>query len=441
MNQIRKMSGFIHYVNNYRYLVEFRKNQWLKTPELERIQEKKLRAIISHAYHNVPFYHKLFDSVGVKPEDIKTVDDLSRIPIITKSQVQRAENEIIAKGFNPNEGRSQKDHTSGSSGKPLTIVYDNRYLILLRMAQERTLRENGCRLFRDSIASIKARCGSQNESKSLLQYTGLKKRYCISLYEDILNQIRLLKRIKPDILMGYPSSIKLLAMALQEQDLKEISPRSIFTFAELLDTDTRNTINAIFGVDMIDHYGSMEGGWIAWECKEHSGYHMNIDTLVIEFIKDNERVAAGERGEIVITNLNLYAMPFIRYKLGDVGVPTEEKCPCGRGLPLMDMIEGRANDFVRVPNGRIFSPIVVFESIRSVGMISHFRIIQEKEDRFTIELVKGKDFSVDTISQIEARFKQVLGEDIQIETKIVDEITREESGKLQSVVSRVKAFD
>jgi len=441
MNQIRKMSGFIRYVNNYRYLVEFRKNQWLKTPELEKIQEKKLRAIISHAYHNVPFYHKLFDSVGVKPEDIKTVDDLSRIPIITKSQVQRAENDIIAKGFNLNEGRSQKDCTSGSTGKPLTIVYDNRYLRLLRMAHERTLLENGCRLFRDSIASITPRCDSQDESKSLLQYIGLRKRYCISLYEVILNQIRLLKRIKPDILMGYPSSIKLLAMALQEQDLKEISPRSIFTFAELLDTDTRNSINAIFGVDMIDHYGSMEGGWMAWECKEHSGYHQNIDTLVIEFIKDNERVAAGERGEIVLTNLNLYAMPFIRYKLGDVGVPTEEKCPCGRGLPLMKVIEGRSDDFVKLPGGRIISPRVFTNLMHSFSGITSFKIIQEKEDYFTVELVKGKDFSVDTISQIEARFKQVLGEDIQIETKIVDEITREESGKLQSVVSRVKAFD
>jgi len=241
--------------------------------------------------------------------------------------------------------------------------------------------------------------------------------------------------------MGYPSSIKLLGLALQEQDIKEISPRSIFTFAELLDTGTRNSINSVFGVDMIDHYGSLEGGWMAWECKEHSGYHQNIDSLVIEFIKDNESVTAGERGEIVITNLQLYGMPFIRYKLGDVGVPKEEKCPCGRGLPLMDMIEGRANDFVRVASGRIFSPIAVFDLVDSFGMISHFRIIQEKEDRFTIELVKGKDFSVDSISQIEARFKEVLGEDIQIETKIVDEIMRGESGKLQSVVSRVNAFD
>ena len=97
MDQIRKMSGFIRYVINYRYLVEYRKNQWLKTPELERIQEKKLRAIISHAYHNVPFYHKLFDSVGVKTDDIKTVDDLSRIPIITKSQIWRAGNDIITR--------------------------------------------------------------------------------------------------------------------------------------------------------------------------------------------------------------------------------------------------------------------------------------------------------------------------------------------------------
>ena len=438
MNQIGRMSGFIRYVNDYRYLVEFRKNQWLKTPELERIQEKKLRAIISHAYHNVPFYHKLFDSVGVKPDDIKTVDDLSMIPIITKSQVRHAGNDIIAKGINLN--KCEKDRTSGSTGEPLTIVFDKKYIELYRMVHGRTLLENGCRLFRDSIASITARCHSQDESKSLLQYIGLRKRYCISVYEDTSNQIRLLKKIKPDVLMGYPSSIKLLAMAVQEKDIKEIHPRLVFSAAELLDTDTRKLINSIFGVDMIDYYGSMEGsGMMAWECREHSGYHMNIDSVVMEFIKDGERVAAGERGEIVLTNLHSYAMPFIRYKIGDIGIPSDEECPCGRGLPLIEGIEGRMHDLIKLSGGRVLSPYKITSILVFIPGIAQFRLIQESEDEFLLHLVKGKEFCQETIEKVGGGLKNILGAGVHLEIQILDEIPIDPSGKIRSIISKVKS--
>ena len=429
------INDVIRYVRLAKNIRVLRRNAWLKRSELERIQQKKLRAIIKHAYQNVPFYHKLFDSVGVKPDDIKTVDDLSKIPIITKSQVQRAGNEIIAEGIDIN--KCEKHHTSGSTGVPLTIVYYKDDLALLDMVQERTYIENG-RRFRDSIARISTR--HQTQDKSLLKYLGLRKINYLSVFDNISDQIRLLKRIKPDILNGYPSSIKLLAMAVREKEIKGIEPRLIFSFAELLDTETRNLINSVFGVTMFDYYGSMEAGVMAWECKEHSGYHMNIDSLVMEFIKDGERVAAGERGEIVITSLNLHAMPFIRYRIGDIGISKGEKCPCGRGLPLMDMIEGRTGDFVKVLGGRIFSPMT-FYFLRNFSEIAQYQIIQEKEDRITIKVVKGPGFSENTLHRAEAELKNILGDNVQIEPKIVKEIPKEKSGKLRYVVSKINVFD
>jgi phenylacetate-CoA ligase len=307
----------------------------------------------------------------------------------------------------------------------------------LNLVRERTLLENG-RRFKDCIARVSARV-HQGKSKSLLQKMGLMKQEYVSVHESTTDQIRLLKKIKPDIINGYPSSIKLLAMALQEHDLQEICPRLIFTFAELLDTDSRNLINSVFCTDIFDYYSSMEAGVMAWECKEHSGYHMNIDSVVMEFVdENNERVDAGEKGEIIITNLNSKGMPFIRYKIGDKGSFIGDGCPCGRGLPLMDMIEGRSDDFVRSCNGFLLSPLVITDFMRQFsGSISDFRMIQEKEDVVKIELVERKNISDDIIFQIKEKFKEMLGEEMCIEPKIVKEIASEKSGKRRAVISKI----
>jgi phenylacetate-CoA ligase len=432
IGEIEKRKMFLRYPY---YLLELRKNQWLKTPDIEEIQKKKLRALIKHAYSNVPYYHNLFDAANIKPDDIKTVEDLSKIPITTKSQVQCAGCEIMVEDIDMN--KCEKHRTSGSTGKPLTIVSYKEDRAFSKMVNARTFFENGRRL-RDRTAYITWQGHSPNKCKSLLQYMGVMKSDSVSIYNDLSDQIELLKKIAPDILVGYPSSIKLLAMAVQEKEIKEIDPRLVFSSSELLDTETRNFINAVFGVNVFDCYASEEGSYMAWECKEHSGYHINMDTVVLEFIKDNERVAAGERGEIVLTNLHLYAMPFIRYKLGDVGVPSEEKCPCGRGLPLMDKIEGRADDFIVLPSGKIISPRNINLLEYADGIMS-YKIIQEKRDKITVQLVKAKDFSQNTITEVKEIIKRgLLGEEINVEVEIVDEIPKDPSGKIRSVISKVQ---
>jgi phenylacetate-CoA ligase len=118
----------------------------------------------------------------------------------------------------------------------------------------------------------------------------------------------------------------------------------------------------------------------------------------------------------------------------------EEQCPCGRGLPLMKLIEGRTGDFVKVPDGRVFPPSIIALTMRSIPGIAHFRMTQHKEDKFTVELVEGKDFTEETIYQIITEFKKVLGDNIYVEPKIVKEIAKDKSGKLRSVTSKVKVF-
>jgi phenylacetate-CoA ligase len=404
---------------------------------LEAVQEKKLKAILNHAYRNVPYYHRLFDSVGVRPEDIKNYSDLSKIPITTKSQLKNAKKEIIARNIDLN--KCVKCKTSGSTGIPLTLPFSKEDAMYAKASYERVRIENGFRLFRDVLLNVGSPY-SIPKGKKWYQHLRIHRSEGLNVFESLDAQINILKKVKPDAIWGYPSTIKLLAKAVQEKDVKKISPKLIFTASEVLDPETRDFINSIFNVDLFDVYGAYETGCMAWECDEHAGYHMSMDTVLMEFINEKgEHVNTGERGKVVVTNLYSYAMPIIRYEIGDFAIPTDEECSCGRGGYLMKTIEGRCDDFLVLPSGKIISPrnINLFEYVNG---ITSYKIIQEKRDKFTVLLVKAKDFSQETITEVKEIIKMgCLGEceDINIEVEIVDEIPRDPSGKIRAVISKV----
>lgn len=426
----------INYIKYLRILRTLRNNVWLKTSELETLQKRKLKTILDHAYRNVPFYHRIFDSVGVKPEDIKNYDDLSKIPITTKSQLKNAKKEIIARNVDLNNCVECK--TTGSTGNPLTLLFSKEDTPYAGASYDRVRIENGFRLFRDVLLII----GSPYvipKGKKWYQYLGILRREGLNVYEPLNTQIQICKKVKADAMWGYPSAIKILLKRVQENDIKEISPRSIFTASEVLNPETRNFINSVFNVDLFDVYGAWETGCMGWECSEHAGYHMSMDTVLMEFVDENgELVNAGEKGKVVVTNLHSFAMPIIRYEIGDFAIPTDEECSCGRGGYLIKVIEGRCDDYIKLLGDRIISPPVLWSMMKSVSGVSEFQVVQEKEDEITVYVVKIDGFEDSMIFEgIDTEFKKILGGGIFIKPKIVKEITREKSGKLRSIISRM----
>jgi len=415
------------------YLHKVMKQQWLKTSELEEIQRKMLRGIIKHAYENVPFYHSKFDSVGVKPDDIKTVEDLSKIPITTKQELRdNFSSGIIAKGVNINKCDVSK--TSGSTGIPLTVYYsekDDDYEKAIALRPNLSCGQK----IRDKWAVITS--PDHIAFKKWFQKFRVFAPEYVSLFAGVNEQISILENFQPDVLDGYPSSIYLLAKGIKEMGNDKIHPKIIFTTAELLTDDMRKYVESVFGVKVYDQFGCVELARTAWECPEHCGYHIDMDAVVMEFLRDGEAVTPGERGEIVYTGLYQHAMPFIRYAVGDIGIPSDEKCPCGRGLPMMKLVEGRTDAFVQVPDGRVFSPIIWTILLRPFLEISQFKVIQEKKNLIKVQIVKGKGFMEKTIDRVKRDIKNVLGEDMHIEVEFVDEIPRE-AGKVRSVVSKIK---
>ena len=409
-----------------------RKNTWLSSSELEKNQLKKLRHILKYAYENVAFYHERFNMAKVKPDDIKSVEDLRKIPVLTKSEVQRNFTSLISNGIEIE--RCKKEKTSGTTGIPLTIIAEKRASYIMAANKLGHYVENGVKLFRDRCVLLLPARDSYKPTLvgSFLKQFGIFRRVLISTQDPIENVIDRLANFKPDVIDAYPSFLLLLARELEKRG-NVIQPRLVFASGELLDARSRKLINSAFEVEMFDVYGCTEAGCVAWECSEHAGYHINMDLVATEFVKNGEHVTEGETGEIILTPLFNYAMPLIRYRIGDIGAPSNEHCPCGRGLPLMKVLEGRFEDFIVLPSGRIITPLVTSRYFDNIEGIAEYRIIQKKRDDFVIRIVLEEGHNDYLLTQLSDRFKKGFGEDVTINIEVLDVIPRK--GKLRRVVS------
>lgn len=420
---------------NQLYIIHrLKRNLRLKKEELEEVQRKKLISLIRHAYENVPYYKRIFDSARLKPEDIKGITDLKRIPITDKVTMRELPvSEKVAR--NVNLENCLKVFTSGSTGMPAHLYFTHEDFNYLDMVYLRSFLVNGLK-FNYKRAFILDPHGFETK-KCWYHSLGLATYINISCFLEPNEQIRILQETKPDFIHGYPSNLKLIAMHLLERGENKLRPKLISTASELLDTKGRKVINTAFGVELYDRYAASEARNIAWECEEHNGYHINIDSLVVEFIKDGREAKPGERGDIVITNLHSYAMPFIRYKIGDVGISSDRKCPCGIELPLMEIMEGRDEDFILLKGGKIISPMMVTGTLDHIAGIKQFRVIQENIDTILVVLARGEGFNSDTILTAEKTLKDILGENMNIICKVFEDIPRESSGKVRAVISKV----
>ena len=412
---------------------QLRRNQWLGLMDLKKLQFKKLKAIVHHAYNSVEFYHKLYHPLGIGPQTLNNLEDLNKFPIITKEDIQKNfPNKLLAK--NKKLTNCTILHTAGSTGKPLTVLLNPEEMDFSLAVNLRSLYENGFR-FRDKMLAVSTNPPKRRSLAKILHF--LPTEY-ISLYDNPYEQKNRLNSLKIACIFGHTSYVKILAKAKYDCHLDRFNPRLIFTSAEILDKATRKMINTVFNTDLKDLYGCVELNRTAWECKEHMGYHMDIDSVVFEFIKNGEQIAFNEQGEVVYTGLYNYTMPLIRYAIGDIAIPSDEKCPCGRNLPLIKIIEGRTFDFIVLPDNRIYSPLIFINSLRPIRGIKEFKVIQENLHYLKIYYIRKKSDKSDLEKQITFEVQKILGNEIRIEPIEVNELPSEPSGKKRYVKSNMK---
>lgn len=407
-------------------------------------QYRRLKEIVKYAYDNVPFYHEKFRRIDLRPEDIRSIKDLNKLPIIRRSELQENVDKIISKEFDARE--LKRVSTSGSSGRPLfTYITDREDAI----RKAKLLRANTIcgQKPRDRWAVITAP-QHQPSVYRIQKLLGMYVPIPVSVFDDAATQISKLERIKPDVLDGYSSSLLLLAKEVENRGIKNIKPRIIIGGAELIDASSRRFIQKIFDAPFYDEYACVELERLAWQCEERSEYHIDADSVIMQFVDENgEEVAPGEMGEIVCTSLFNYAMPFIRYAVGDIGKASDNmECACGRTFPLMKIIEGRKDSIVHLPDGRTLSPLALgwaMEFYRFYPFIDQYRFIQERIDLFKI-LIKVRENSGlnQKVMEVELirHLKKILNlseSEVIFDVEFVEDIPLDRTGKFMKVISQL----
>jgi phenylacetate-CoA ligase len=407
------------------HLFHVNKNQWKTYDELKKLQLKKLKKIIHHAYYNVPFYHDLFKKNNLLPSDIKTLNDLNKIPIISKEEVKfNYPQNIISKHVDFSKCKIWQ--TSGSTGLPMKTAYDQKADDFAKAVILRSYIGNGLKYFdRWCVLGPDDYIIEKGRSFFISQKIGLLSPFYVSIFDNMDKKISMIKSFNPRVFDSLSTDLYLLAKYIEEHDIEGINPEIVTTNGEILTDAMRRYINKVFNVELSDLYGCYEFRRTGWECPKHEGYHIDVDSVITQFIKDGEEVSSGERGNIVFSGLYNYAMPLIRYDIADIGIPSDEKCSCGRGLPLMNIIEGKLMDFFIALDGTTISPYTVKISITDkVPGIQLCRIIQYSKENIKMLIVKNKDYTPRSTIIIQDIFKKFLGDEVNISIEFVEEIER-----------------
>jgi phenylacetate-CoA ligase len=408
-------------------------------------QSRCLRRLVRHAYDNVAYYRQLFDKHGLKPRDIRGVEDLYLIPVTNRKTLQQLPfSEIVVRGVKPEH--LVRKTTAGSTGRPLTVWRSWLEERILNMFRRRVMREYGLRS-KDRIATVTSFININSNSNKFLDWFSQAANFYRNQRIDCnLPQATIVEQlcaIKPDVLLGPAGLLARLATHVGEKELRHIKPRFVSCGAEVLTPLMRAQIEAALNVPLYDMYGSHEFNLIAWECPETHEYHICDNSMIVEVLNNGRKVSVGERGEVIGTSLYAFTSPLIRYHLGDMVTYGQEQCRCGRPLATIKKIEGRMNDLFISQNGH---PIYYSElnSIlrRSVSWVRAYQMTQESLDRFVLNVEPARQPTETELAVVKSGFINLLGDETIIDINLVDELKFEKNGKFRVFRSLINsAYD
>ena len=441
------LHGWLISRNILTYYDELSQSQWLTREEMQLLQERKLRRLIHHAHYHVAYYREMLDNLGIEPDEIRTVRDLKKLPLLDKRTI-REHLHFDLLSDNHDKSKILKISTSGSTGEPF-VCYADKFQLEMRWAATLRSQEWTGYKFGDRCA----RLWHQTIGMSLTQIIRekldalLSRRLFIPAYEmseKTLHQFMgKLRRFKPVLIDGYAESFNFLAQYIKRHGLPEVRPKGIMSSAQILPEQSRKVIEEEFKCGVFDKYGSREFSGIAYESEAHDGHLVVDENYIVEILKDGRDAEPGEMGEVIITDLNNFCMPFIRYRVGDLAVAMDnhQSSPCGRGLSRIGKIEGRVQAIIVGTNGN-FLPGTFFAHLFKDydHIVSQYQVVQERLGEIILKIVKAQRFSDQGFREIEDQLRRYLGQDIKITLEFVELIPLGRTGKRQGAISKL-GFD
>jgi phenylacetate-CoA ligase len=426
-----------HYLHHYRHLL---RTQYQAPEQIRARQWKALKGLLRHAYRTVPFYRERMSRAGIVPEEVRGFEDFRRLPLLTKDDLRQHGGTLLSRSFA--RRNLHRKTTSGSTGVSVEVWVDDASMQWKRACTLRSDEWSGWR-FGEPVAKV---WGNPEYLKrgwrGRLRNTLLERaHYLDTLKMDEAALARFAQdflAMPPSLLFGHAHSVYLLAEYLRARRIKAPRPRGIITTAMVLHDWQRKCIEQVFDRKVTNRYGCEEVSLIACECERHEGLHVNADGVYVEIIRNGRPAQPGESGSVVVTDLTNRAMPILRYQVGDVAVVSDRGCGCGRGLPLLERLEGREADYVVTPAGELISGISLTENFAvQVPGIAQLQILQESLSRFVFRIVRSPAFGQASLGEIDRLVHLRFGDAVRYDCEYVERIPQEPSGKYRFCISRV----
>jgi phenylacetate-CoA ligase len=409
-----------------------RLEQWSSPAQLAEIRLRRLRRLAGLAVR-APYYREAFQRAGLTPGEL-TETSLESLPVLEKAALRASESgQTLAEP----EAKLFPINTSGSTGIPLQVLRHQRDQAEVSALWARVFSAYGQRMFDRQVNVGSGRSVAKKGPVVKLRELGiLPQLHQLASFDPPDRQIALLRSVKPQMISAYAVGLELLAEAVLDAGVTDIRPRVVYTSGTALTPRCRELTRKAFGVEPLDVYAANEVGPIAWECPTHRGaLHLNDDAQITEIVdEDGRRVPDGVSGQVVVTQLVCTAQPLIRYRIGDLSSIRGAPCECGRGLRLMEPVEGRTRHIIRAPDGRIINTITVSSILSSADEIRRYQVRQMTPRDLRILVVPSSHWVDGSEDAVRTRFIERLGHAFNYEIVPVDDLPLAPGGKFQTIV-------
>lgn len=437
-----KISDYLYPIEIFKLYWFLNKSRFYSYQQLVAHQNEKLRSIIQHAYQHVPYYRRLFDEHGIKPGDIRTVNDLPAIPVLTKEIIRERYDELIAD--NADQFAPYKNMTSGSTGSPLKFLQDKNVSIARFTFFWRIWKMAGYKPYM-KWAQVD---GMHIESKeNLWKYNRALNSLQISSYymhrRNLKQVLDKLSEFKPKIIRGYPRAIFMLSQFINSTSYKiDYQVKSVITYSENLLPEYRSAIEKAFKCKVFDVFSQWESVCLISEC-EQGQLHQHMEFSAMEVLdKNNKPVNRNEEGEITATSFYNHSMPFIRYKTGDLATLGGGSCKCGMDHMVIENIFGRKKDALFDTEGNLItfqgvemSSLKLYDKIE--GLLQT-QIVQDSTDKVKIYIILKHSSNAESIEKVFSEsIRSRLGDDMNVDFIHTDRIYKYKNGKAPFVINNL----
>jgi len=403
-----------------RFYKELKDSDYLDGQKLEDIQNDRLKKIVKHCYKHVPYYKETFDKLDLNPKDITSTDDLNKLPIISREDINLNREKLLAKNI-PSRTLIAA-YTSGTTGSPMKLSFTKKEMLFDGARIDKHFEMTGVGHkkghFRIGINLQENKWHYEPQYKVMHLNPGFFSGNHLQEY------IGIIRKFKFGCVRGFPSFVYLLANYCKENGIKDVYFAAVVTTSEVLLPHWREVIQEQFQCEVFDQYGSREAVVSAMECHEHNGMHIEPLNGIIEL---------NENNEIIATSLISYAFPLLRYNVGDVAYICKKKCSCGRSSARITRLVGRTNDIIIAKNGRIYDASTLSNAIRHLhGHIKECQFVQDAEEQVTVNAVLANP---EKHRKSKQKIRDVLKQDFHLRFNFVDSIPRSKNGKFKFIES------